>query len=57
NMKGWLIEDEDEPLEQEASDKEVDLELESTTSSKPMMKKTTKVDPDHASRNYPYCSK
>nr|GFA72003.1 hypothetical protein [Tanacetum cinerariifolium] len=23
NMKGWLIEDEDEPLEQEASDKEV----------------------------------
>nr|GEY25732.1 hypothetical protein [Tanacetum cinerariifolium] len=55
-MHGWLIEDEDEPLEHEASDKEVDSDLESTTSSKPMMKKTTKADPDRASRNFPYCS-
>nr|GEY01741.1 Gag-Pol polyprotein [Tanacetum cinerariifolium] len=30
NMNGWLIEDEDEPLEHEASDKEVDSDLEST---------------------------
>nr|GFB33161.1 reverse transcriptase domain-containing protein [Tanacetum cinerariifolium] len=50
-MNGWLIEDEDEPLEHEASDKEVDSDLESTASSKPMMKKTTKADPDRASRN------
>nr|GFB29124.1 hypothetical protein [Tanacetum cinerariifolium] len=42
NMNGWLIYDEDEPLEHEASDKEVDSDLESTASSKPMMKKTTK---------------
>nr|GEZ96647.1 putative reverse transcriptase domain-containing protein [Tanacetum cinerariifolium] len=56
-MNGWLIEDEDEPLEHEASDKEVDSDFESTASSKPMMKKTTKADPDHASRNCPYCSK
>nr|GEW76987.1 hypothetical protein [Tanacetum cinerariifolium] len=46
NMNGWLIEDEDEPLEHEASDKEVDSDLVSTASSKPMMKKTTKADPD-----------
>nr|GEX23300.1 putative reverse transcriptase domain-containing protein [Tanacetum cinerariifolium] len=37
--------------EHEASDKEVDSDLESTASSKPMMKKTTKADPDSASRN------
>nr|GEY33599.1 hypothetical protein [Tanacetum cinerariifolium] len=49
-MNGWLIEDEDEPLEHEASDKEVDSDFESTASSKPMMKKTTKADPDRASR-------
>ncbi|GJZ16827.1 reverse transcriptase domain-containing protein [Tanacetum coccineum] len=30
NMNGWLIEDEDEPLGYEASDKEVDSDLEST---------------------------
>nr|GEY03792.1 putative reverse transcriptase domain-containing protein [Tanacetum cinerariifolium] len=30
NMNGWLIKDEDEPLEHEASDKEVDSDLEST---------------------------
>ncbi|GJT77844.1 hypothetical protein Tco_1044569 [Tanacetum coccineum] len=35
NMNGWLMEDEDEPLEHEASDKEVDSDLESTASSKP----------------------
>ncbi|GJX81891.1 hypothetical protein Tco_0331372 [Tanacetum coccineum] len=57
NMNGWLIEDEDEPLEHEASEKEVDSDLKSTTSSKPMLKKTTKADPDRASRNCPYCSK
>nr|GEW87868.1 hypothetical protein [Tanacetum cinerariifolium] len=47
NMNGWLIED--EPLEHEASAKEVDSDLESTASSKPMMKKTTKVDLDRGS--------
>nr|GFA76479.1 reverse transcriptase domain-containing protein [Tanacetum cinerariifolium] len=57
NMNGWLIEDEDKPLENEASYKEVDSYFESTASSKPTMKKTTKVDPDRASRNCPYCSK
>nr|GEZ42803.1 putative reverse transcriptase domain, ribonuclease H-like domain, retroviral aspartyl protease [Tanacetum cinerariifolium] len=41
--------DEDELLEHEASDKEVDSDLESTASSKHMMKKTTKADPDRAS--------
>nr|GEV22809.1 retrotransposon protein, putative, Ty3-gypsy subclass [Tanacetum cinerariifolium] len=45
-----LIEDEDEPLEHKVSDKEVDSDLESTASSKPMMKRTTKVDPDRAPR-------
>nr|GEX07434.1 hypothetical protein [Tanacetum cinerariifolium] len=57
NMNGWLIENKDEPLEHEAPDKEVDSDLESTASSKLMMKKTTKADPDRASRNCPYCSK
>nr|GFA31977.1 hypothetical protein [Tanacetum cinerariifolium] len=57
NMNGRLIKDEDEPLEHEASDKEVNSDLESTASSKPMMKKTTKADPDYASRNCPCCSK
>nr|GFA90340.1 reverse transcriptase domain-containing protein [Tanacetum cinerariifolium] len=56
NMNGRLIKDEDEPLEHEASDKEVNSDLESTASSKPMMKKTTKADPDYASRNCPCCS-
>nr|GEX35197.1 hypothetical protein [Tanacetum cinerariifolium] len=50
NMNGWLIEDEDDPLEHEASDKEVDSDLESTTSSKPKLKKTAKAIPDHASQ-------
>nr|GEY53753.1 hypothetical protein [Tanacetum cinerariifolium] len=55
NMNGWLIGD--EPLGHEASDKEVDSDLESIASSKPMMKKTTKADPDRTSRNFPYFSK
>ncbi|GJY81228.1 hypothetical protein Tco_0493979 [Tanacetum coccineum] len=49
--------DEDEPLEHEASYKEVDSDLESTASSKPKWKKIAKADPDHASHNCPYCSK
>ncbi|GJV82274.1 hypothetical protein Tco_1518144 [Tanacetum coccineum] len=52
NMNGWLMEDEEE-LERN----EVDSDLESTASSKPMWKKTTKDDPDRASRNCPYYSK
>nr|GEW04950.1 hypothetical protein [Tanacetum cinerariifolium] len=51
NMNGWLIEDEDEPLEHKALDKEVDSDLKPIASSKPMMKKTTKANPDRASRN------
>ncbi|GKD55003.1 hypothetical protein Tco_1288390, partial [Tanacetum coccineum] len=39
NTNGWLIKDEDEPLEHEASDKEVDSDLKSTASSKPKWKK------------------
>ncbi|GJS09034.1 putative reverse transcriptase domain-containing protein [Tanacetum coccineum] len=42
-MNGWLIEDEDEPLEHEASDTEVDSDLESTASSKPKLKKSAKA--------------
>ncbi|GJZ71824.1 putative reverse transcriptase domain-containing protein [Tanacetum coccineum] len=57
NVNGWLIEDEDEPLEHEASNKEEDSDLESTTSSKPMLKKTTKVIPDRMFRNCLYCPK
>ncbi|GJU24967.1 putative reverse transcriptase domain-containing protein [Tanacetum coccineum] len=56
-MNGWLIEDEDEPLEHEASDKEVDSDLESTASSKPMLKKIAKAMPDRMFHNCPYCSK
>ncbi|GJX69744.1 hypothetical protein Tco_0305471, partial [Tanacetum coccineum] len=52
NMNGWLMEDEEE-LERN----EVDSDLESTASSKPVWKKTTKVDPDRASCNCLYCSK
>ncbi|GKG53683.1 hypothetical protein Tco_0555083, partial [Tanacetum coccineum] len=39
--------------EDEASDKGVDSDLMSIASSKPMWKKTTKADPDRASRNCP----
>ncbi|GKB31362.1 hypothetical protein Tco_0870763 [Tanacetum coccineum] len=52
NMNGWLMEDEEEFLRNE-----VDSDLESAASSKPVWKKTTKADPDRASRNCPYCSK
>ncbi|GJY62200.1 hypothetical protein Tco_0462857 [Tanacetum coccineum] len=52
NMNGWLMENEEE-LERN----EVDSDLVSTASSKPMWKKTTKDDPDRASRNCQYCSK
>ncbi|GJR12344.1 putative reverse transcriptase domain-containing protein [Tanacetum coccineum] len=45
NMNGWLMED-----EQELERNEVDSDLESTASSKPVWKKTTKADPDCASR-------
>ncbi|GJU54059.1 putative reverse transcriptase domain-containing protein [Tanacetum coccineum] len=54
-MNGWLIEDEDEPLEHEVSDKEVDSDLESTVSSKPKWKKIAKVDLDRASQMAPSC--
>ncbi|GKA21869.1 putative reverse transcriptase domain-containing protein [Tanacetum coccineum] len=52
NMNGWLIKDEEEFFRNE-----VDSDLESTASSKPVWKKTTKADSDRASRNCPYCSK
>ncbi|GJZ85856.1 hypothetical protein Tco_0651195 [Tanacetum coccineum] len=43
NMNGWLIEGENEPLGYEASDKEVESDLESTTRSKPKCKKLKKI--------------
>ncbi|GJR28663.1 hypothetical protein Tco_1104895 [Tanacetum coccineum] len=52
NMNGWLIED-----EEEVERNEVDSDLESTASSKPVWKKTNKADHDRASHNYPWCSK
>ncbi|GJW20401.1 hypothetical protein Tco_0031023 [Tanacetum coccineum] len=52
NMNGWLIED-----EEEVERNEVDSDLESTTSSKPVWKKTNKADHDRASRNCPWCPK
>ncbi|GJV24446.1 hypothetical protein Tco_1377141 [Tanacetum coccineum] len=60
NMNGWLIEDEDEPLGYEASDKEVESDLESTTRSMPKckkLKKTAKAIPDRTFRDCPYCPK
>ncbi|GKE22543.1 hypothetical protein Tco_1434055, partial [Tanacetum coccineum] len=48
--------DEDEPLGYEASDKEVDSDLESTARSKPKckkLKKTAKAISDRTFRNYP----
>ncbi|GKB22487.1 hypothetical protein Tco_0861888 [Tanacetum coccineum] len=60
NMNGWLIKDEDEPLKHEASDKELDSDLESTTSSKPKckkLKKTSKAIPNRTLRDCPYCPK
>ncbi|GJT30390.1 putative reverse transcriptase domain-containing protein [Tanacetum coccineum] len=46
NMNGWLIED-----EEEVERNEVNSDLESTASSKPVWKKTTKADHDRASLN------
>ncbi|GJY17275.1 hypothetical protein Tco_0388766 [Tanacetum coccineum] len=58
NMNGWLIEDEDEPLEHEASDRGGrppggggDPDPESTASSKPMLKKIIKAIPDRMFHN------
>ncbi|GJU27042.1 putative reverse transcriptase domain-containing protein [Tanacetum coccineum] len=48
NMNGWLIED-----EEEVERNEVDSDLESTASSKPVWKKTNKADHDRASQNAP----
>ncbi|GJW25517.1 reverse transcriptase domain-containing protein [Tanacetum coccineum] len=59
-MNGWLIEDEDEPLGYEASDKEVDSNLESTARSKPKrkkLKKTAKAITNRTFRNCLYCPK
>ncbi|GJT04771.1 putative reverse transcriptase domain-containing protein [Tanacetum coccineum] len=56
NINGWLIKDEDEPLGYEASDKEVESDLEYTARSKPKrnkLKKTAKAIPDHMFRNCP----
>ncbi|GJZ54131.1 hypothetical protein Tco_0609016 [Tanacetum coccineum] len=52
NMNGWLVEDEDE-----VERNEVDSDLESTASSKPVWEKTTKADRDRASYHCPWCSK
>ncbi|GJR97449.1 hypothetical protein Tco_0269623 [Tanacetum coccineum] len=52
NMNGWLIENEEE-VERD----EVDSDLESTASSKPVWEKTTEDDHDCASRNCLWCSK
>ncbi|GKD45403.1 hypothetical protein Tco_1270048, partial [Tanacetum coccineum] len=52
NMNGWLVEDEDE-----VERNEVDSDLESTASSKPVWEKTTKDDRDCASYHCPWCSK
>ncbi|GKA14258.1 hypothetical protein Tco_0693904 [Tanacetum coccineum] len=57
NMNGWLIEEEDEPLEYEAPVKEVESDLESTASSKPKLKKSVKAISDRTFRNCSYCSK
>ncbi|GJV50385.1 putative reverse transcriptase domain-containing protein [Tanacetum coccineum] len=46
NINGWLNEDENEPLGYEASDKEVESDLESTASSKPQCKKLKKTAKD-----------
>ncbi|GJX14288.1 reverse transcriptase domain-containing protein [Tanacetum coccineum] len=52
NLNGWLIKD-----EEEVERNEVDSDLESTASSKPMWKKTNKADHDCASCNCPWCYK
>ncbi|GKD99406.1 hypothetical protein Tco_1387390, partial [Tanacetum coccineum] len=60
NMNGWLVEDEDESLGYEASEKEVESSLESTAKRKPKrkkLKKPAKAIFDRMFRNCPYCSK
>ncbi|GJV33285.1 putative reverse transcriptase domain-containing protein [Tanacetum coccineum] len=52
NMNGWLIES-----EEEAERDEVDSDLESTTSSKPVWEKNNKDDRGYASYHCPWCSK
>ncbi|GJU25732.1 hypothetical protein Tco_1164353 [Tanacetum coccineum] len=52
NMNGWLLEDEDE-----VERNEVDSDLESTASNKPVWEKTTKADRNHASYHCSWCSK
>ncbi|GJU87305.1 hypothetical protein Tco_1294851 [Tanacetum coccineum] len=52
NMNGWLIES-----EEEAERDEVDSDLESTASSKPVWEKTNKDDRGYASYHCPWCSK
>ncbi|GJR69113.1 hypothetical protein Tco_0015178 [Tanacetum coccineum] len=52
NMNGWLLEGEDE-----VERNEVDSDLESTASSKPVWEKTTEDDHDRASHHCPWCSK
>ncbi|GJU03338.1 hypothetical protein Tco_1113676 [Tanacetum coccineum] len=44
NMNGWLIKDEDEPLEHEASEKGVDSDLESTLESPQVVSAYVKED-------------
>ncbi|GJU19329.1 CTLH, C-terminal LisH motif-containing protein [Tanacetum coccineum] len=59
-LRGHSSADEDEPLGYEASDKEVDSDLESIARSKPKrkkLKKTAKAIPDYTFRDCPYCSK
>ncbi|GJS40249.1 hypothetical protein Tco_0565292 [Tanacetum coccineum] len=52
NMNGWLLEDEDK-----VERNEVDSDLESIASSKPVWEKTTKADRDRASHHCPWYSK
>ncbi|GKB95388.1 hypothetical protein Tco_0981525 [Tanacetum coccineum] len=52
NMNGWLLEDEDK-----VERNEVDSDLESTASSKPVWEKTTKADYDRVSHHCPFCLK
>ncbi|GJX72584.1 putative reverse transcriptase domain-containing protein, partial [Tanacetum coccineum] len=52
NMNGWLLKDEDE-----VERNEVDSDLKSTASSKPVWEKTTKADRDRESHHCPWCSK
>ncbi|GKA62940.1 putative reverse transcriptase domain-containing protein [Tanacetum coccineum] len=52
NMNGWLIES-----EEEAERDEVDSDLESTASSRPVWEKNNKEDHGYASYHCPWCSK